>query len=156
MPKPIAYLDSTIPSAFCDDRPHPERARWREITRAWWAGAADRTTFCTSPLMLHEIGQGRRRDRIDARLALVQGIAVLDMSDGVHALTRHYLNHKFMPVSDAAHLAAAAYHRCDDLVSWNFKHMVNANKQLHLRRLNALVRLPVPRICSPAQLLEER
>jgi hypothetical protein len=52
------------------------------------------------------------------------------------------LAHKLMPhegLGDAAHLALASYHECDMLITWNCKHLANANKTGHIRRVNALL-----------------
>jgi hypothetical protein len=55
---------------------------------------------------------------------------------------------------DAAHIALAAVHGIDFLVTWNFKHILNPHTQ-HL--IDAIIRdagfIP-PTICTPEQLLE--
>jgi hypothetical protein len=57
------------------------------------------------------------------------------------------------PLGDALHLALASYHRCDFLVTWNCRHLANANKFDHIRRLNALLGLFVPALVTPLELL---
>jgi hypothetical protein len=57
-------------------------------------------------------------------------------------IVQAYLRHRVMPadpLGDALHLALASYHRCDFLVTWNCKHLANANKFGHIRRVNALL-----------------
>jgi hypothetical protein len=69
-----------------------------------------------------------------------------------------YLAHQLMPVEamgDAHHLALASYHRCDMLVTWNCKHIANANKLANIRRVNALLGLETPVLATPLQLLEK-
>jgi hypothetical protein len=58
------------------------------------------------------------------------------------------------PVGDALHLALASYHRCDFLVTWNCKHLANAGKFAHIRRVNGLLGLFVPLLVTPLELLE--
>ena len=48
------------------------------------------------------------------------------------------------PVGDALHLALASYQKCDFLLTWNCRHLANANKFGHIRRVNAMVGLYVP------------
>lgn len=55
--------------------------------------------------------------------------------------------------SDALHLALASYHRCDFLVTWNCKHLANANKFGHIRRVNTLLGLFNPALVTPLELL---
>jgi hypothetical protein len=40
-------------------------------------------------------------------------------------------------------------------VTWNCKHIANANKLPHIRRINALLGLETPVLATPLQLLEK-
>ena len=57
------------------------------------------------------------------------------------------------PVGDALHLAIASYHKCDFLLTWNCRHLANANKFGHIRRVNTLLGLYVPLLVTPLELL---
>ena len=59
------------------------------------------------------------------------------------------------PAGDALHLAIASYHKYDFLVTWNCRHLANANKFGHLRRINTLLGLFVPALVTPLELLGE-
>ena len=66
------------------------------------------------------------------------------------------MRHKLMPedpLGDALHLALASYHKCDFLLTWNCKHLANANKFDHIGRVNMLLGLYVPRLVTPLELL---
>ena len=52
-------------------------------------------------------------------------------------------------------LAAASYHRCDFLVTWNCEHLANANKFGHIRRINTLLGIGCPVLVTPLELLDE-
>ena len=41
----------------------------------------------------------------------------------------------------------------DHLLTWNCRHLANANKFPHIRRINALLGLHVPELVTPLQLL---
>jgi hypothetical protein len=153
MPKPTVYLDSTIPSVYHDQRTDPERVRWRRITRAWWETADELYTLVSSPLMVSEVIAGRKNRQSLARFELVRSIALVELTGEIDAIARFYIQNKLMPEDDAAHVAAASYYAVDILLSWNFKHMVNINKRIHLHRLNTRLGLHIPRICSPKDLL---
>lgn len=56
------------------------------------------------------------------------------------------------PAGDALHLALASYHRCDFLLTWNCRHLANANKFGHIRRVNTLLGLFVPSLVTPMEL----
>jgi len=57
------------------------------------------------------------------------------------------------PAGDALHLALASYHKCDFLVTWNCRHLANANKFGHIRRVNTMLGLFVPTLVTPLGLL---
>jgi hypothetical protein len=57
------------------------------------------------------------------------------------------------PVGDALHLALASYHKCDFLLTWNCKHLANANKFHHIRRVNTILGLYAPLLVTPLELL---
>lgn len=46
-------------------------------------------------------------------------------------------------------------HRCDILATWNCKHIANANKLPHIRRVNALLGLETPVLAAPLELLDK-
>ena len=59
------------------------------------------------------------------------------------------------PTGDALQLAAASFHRCDFLVTWNCRHIANANKFAHIRRVNGILGLGNPALVTPLELLQE-
>ena len=56
---------------------------------------------------------------------------------------------------DAVHLALASMHSIDFLLTWNCRHLANANKIQHLTVLNARLGLHVPVITTPLTLMPE-
>ena len=54
---------------------------------------------------------------------------------------------------DALHIAVAATHAIPYLLTWNCRHLANANKFGHIRRVNALLGLFVPALVTPLELL---
>ncbi len=56
-------------------------------------------------------------------------------------------------MGDAAHLALASFYKCDFLVTWNCKHIANANKYDHIIRINSMLGLFNPKLVTPFQLL---
>jgi hypothetical protein len=65
------------------------------------------------------------------------------------------MRHRLMPTDpagDALHLALASYHKCDFL-TWNCRHLANAHKIRHIRRMNTLLGFFVPALVTPLELL---
>jgi hypothetical protein len=56
---------------------------------------------------------------------------------------------------DAIHLAYASVYKIDFLMTWNCKHLANANKRLHIRKINTKLGLFIPDIITPLELFKE-
>jgi predicted nucleic acid-binding protein len=155
MRSPTIFVETTIPSAYLEERLHPEMVARRLWTRRWWDRALMSSRLVTSPEVLLEVSRGDV-SRAAARLSLMSGLEVLPVDAQVLEIAQVYVARKVMPqnpVSDAVHLAVASYYRCDFLVTWNYTHLVNANKFAHIRSVNESLGLFVPELVTPIQLL---
>jgi hypothetical protein len=56
-------------------------------------------------------------------------------------------------LGDAAHLAIAAVHRVDYLLTWNCAHLANAELRKRLERINDALGEYTPTICTPEELM---
>ena len=56
------------------------------------------------------------------------------------------------PVRDALHLAIASFYRMDYLLTWNCRHLANANKFRRIEAVNAEMGLSIPLLVTPHQL----
>jgi hypothetical protein len=75
----------------------------------------------------------------------------------VTELAAYYVREGAKPstdLGDAFHLALATWYRVNYLLTWNCKHLANANKFEHIQILNSRRRLISPIITTPEQLLE--
>jgi predicted nucleic acid-binding protein len=109
----------------------------------------------TSEAVLDELAEGLPERGAD-RLALLSELPLLPIEPAIADIVEMYIQHRLMPADpagDALHLAIASYHKCDFLVTWNCRHLANANKFGHLRRINTLLGLFVPAIVTPLELL---
>jgi hypothetical protein len=155
MDRPRTYIETSIPSFYHDDRTEPAIVARRDWTREWWDGPARDCELVTSVAVLDELAGGAP-DRSADRLALVGGLPLLPIEPGIAEIVEAYIRHGVMPADpagDALHLALASFHKCDFLVTWNCRHLANANKFGHIRRVNTLLGLFVPALVTPLQLL---
>jgi hypothetical protein len=89
---------------------------------------------------------------------LLNDIPFLIVESEIAEITDVYIRHKVMPndpTGDALHLAIASYHKCDYLLTWNCKHIANANKFEHIKRINMLLGVFMPNLITPLELLGE-
>ena len=153
----IHYIETSIPSFYHEVRPEPSMVARREWTRQWWEMASHAGRVVTSVAVVNEFQRGVFPGRNDA-LLLIDSLELLEINAAVLEIVEAYIAHRLMPADpfgDALHLAIASYHRCDFLVTWNCKHLANANKFGHIRRVNGILGLSVPSLVTPLELLGE-
>ena len=95
----------------------------------------------------------------DKAIELLNDLPLVPIEAEIAEIVRAYIQHKVMPndpVGDALHLALASFHKCDFLLTWNCRHLANANKFGHIRRVNAMLGLYIPLLVTPLELLGGR
>ena len=150
--KPTVYIETTIPSYYCDDRPELTTDITR--TRQWWNQERDVYACYLSEAVLSELAEGNYPGQQKC-LALVEGIAELVINEEIEQIAVVYQARRLMPrepVRDALHLAIASFYRMDFLLTWNCRHLANANKTRHFRELNSEMGLSIPELVTPYQL----
>ena len=129
----------------------------RNWTQEWWKSYRHLFELRTSEAVITELAEGDYAWQDDA-IGLLQGIFRLAIPDEVADIIDVYLANHLMPqgrVGDALHLALASYHKCDFLLTWNCRHIANANKFEHIRILNSRLGLFVPALVTPIELCME-
>ena len=81
---------------------------------------------------------------------------IFDLTDEMEALAAAYLAQGVLTTKyadDARHVAACTVKRCDYLVSWNFRHLVNVQRAAGFNAVNLLRGYPSIRIVNPLELI---
>lgn len=129
----------------------------REWTGSWWKKERQQYRLVTSAAVFDELQSGNH-PLMQEKLDLLNGVSLLDVSMAVAEIAEVYISRRVMPADaagDALHLALASYHKCDYLLTWNCKHIANANKFAHIRRVNEILRLHTPELVTPLELTSE-
>ena len=153
--KPRVYIETTIPSFYHEVRSDADMVARRDWTRQWWGNHRLHYELLTSEAVIDELERGSFPNKDDA-LALIEGLPLLDIEEPVADIVESYISHRVMPADpagDALHLALASFHRCDFLLTWNCRHLANANKFAHIRRVNGILGVFVPSLVTPLELL---
>ena len=82
---------------------------------------------------------------------------MLDLTDSVRTLAEVYFEATNVPESartHSLHLAVAAMHGMDYLVTWNCRHIANGHVRRTVRDINDARGIATPVICTPEELLE--
>jgi hypothetical protein len=89
---------------------------------------------------------------------VLAGIPVLESTAAAEALTERILRASLVPSkarADAAHIAIAAVHGIDYLLTWNCRHIANAVTRKRIDQLLRGAGYEAPVLCTPEELLEE-
>ena len=152
------YIETTVVSFYFNARAEPEMISRQNWTRRWLdAAMASSDELVTSLAVENELNGGQFPNRSDM-LELAGKFPLLDLNDSVAEAVEAYIANHVMPNNpggDALHLAVASFHRCDFLVTWNCRHIANANKFGHIRRVNGILGLGNPTLVTPLELLNE-
>ena len=154
----MIYIETSIPSFYYSTRSEPEMIARRNWTRAWWQQASQRRRIASSAAVIDELSRGEYAGQEDC-LSFVKRLPLLPIEPIIERIVTRYIENHVMPsdpTGDALHLAIASYHECEFLVTWNCRHLANANKFGHIRRLNTLLGLHVPIITTPLELLGDK
>ena len=153
--KKVVYVKTTIPSFYQEIRTEPEMIARRNWTREWWDYQREHYQLVTSIAVIEELERGDYPNKAQV-VNLVADIPLISIDAEIHDIVETYIRRKLMPadvMGDALHLAIASFHGCDFLLTWNCKHLANANKFSRIRRLNTLLGLYVPALITPVELL---
>ena len=131
-------------------------AAHQRVTHEWW-GRRQRYRLFVSELVLQEVSAG---DETHAarRLDVVAGISVLTLRDDASRLADALTTQGPIPANataDALHIALAAVHAIEFLVTWNMRHIANAAMRARIERTCRMNGVEPPVLCTPEELLGE-
>jgi hypothetical protein len=152
------YIETSIISYLTAQPSRDLRAAaWQQITTQWWQQERMKYELYTSALVIKEASQGDP-EVAKRRLQVLASLSELTIDDEVERLADKLMEGGGVPVGaegDALHVAAAAVHEMDYLLTWNCRHIDNAVTKPIIRSICAAVGYPYPEICTPVELLSE-
>lgn len=150
------YIDTTIISYLFDER--ASIRNFIDTTKEWWSTQRDNYNIYISIETLAELKLGNYPNK-DKMIDFAETLEVLSRVKKIEETAEIYIKNFLMPKNlegDAIHLAYASIYKIDFLLTWNCKHLANANKKEHIRFLNTKLGLFVPEIITPLELFEEK
>jgi len=124
--KPSIYLETTIFNfPFVDDAPQYKA----ETLRLFKEIKNGKFKPYTSEFVIYELKNTKDEKKLDNMLSLISeySVEILPINDEVRRLADIYVSAGIIPenfLSDAVHIAMAAVHGLDFIISLNFKHIV--------------------------------
>ena len=126
-----------------------------EITREWWDTRRNSFQLHSSQAVVKETSQGDPTIA-SQRLEILRNLALLELNQPVLDLAEKFLERSNLPTKadiDAVHIAAATVHGMDYLLTWNCKHIANAQIQRRLAEISFDFGYELPILCTPYELL---
>jgi len=154
--KEIVYIETSFVSLLVAD---PSRdlsvAGNQQVSRDWWQWRRQAFACITSDETLVEASRGDAR-QVRLRLDALAGLPTLPTTPAAAELAIFFLATGALPpaaAADAVHLAVATLATADYLLTWNCRHLANAQIIRRLERESATQGWNLPKVCTPLELM---
>lgn len=152
------YIESSVIS-YLVARPSRDVvvAARQAITETWWQSQRAEFDIFVSSLVVQEISRGDAAAS-EKRLQAVENIPLLATSPEAQRLAEDLLAKGAVPANseeDALHIAIAAAGGIEFLLTWNFKHINNAQTKAFITTVVESHGFACPILCSPEELGSE-
>jgi len=156
MPQRV-YIETSVIS-YLAARPSRDLivAAHQEITRQWWNDESAKYDLYISEAVIREANAGDPQAAAQ-RMALLGSFPLLDINLEVEKLAREILAAGAMPPQaalDALHVAVAAWHGAEYVLTWNCRHIASAHVRPHIDALCRARGIASPQLCTPEELME--
>jgi len=150
------YLEATFIS-YLVARPSRDLlvAAHQQISQEWWANRRGAFECAVSQVVIDEASVGDPTE-VQKRLAIISGLPALDITADATSLTQAIMAAGILPAHatrDAAHVAVAAVQGVDYLLTWNCKHLANAQIARRIALVCERLGYRMPIICTPEELM---
>lgn len=132
-------------------------AAHQQVTHQWWRDRRAAFELYVSQRVIDEAGAGDE-EAARRRLAFLAGLPLLDLNQEVVRLAEELVAHgPFVEAAsaDAVHVAVATVHAMDFLLTWNCRHIANAEIVQMASAVCSVKGYHVPYICTPEELMGE-
>jgi hypothetical protein len=129
----------------------------QQTTQEWWDNRRSKFACAVSQVVIDEASAGDPAEA-QKRLAIIGGLLDLEITADAELLTEGIMVAGMLPphaVRDGAHVAVAAVHAIDYLLTWNCKHLANAQITRRIAIVCEKLGHRMPTICTPEELMGE-
>ncbi len=154
--KPKLYMETSVASYLAArTSKDPILAGQQASTRRWWNEKRRNYDIFLSKLVWQEASKGDKT-AAERRLKLIRPFRWLQVTADALKVARALVAGKAVPPNagdDALHIALGAVYGMQFLLTWNFTHINNPEKEEHIRAICQRQGFHCPVICTPDQLL---
>ncbi len=150
------YIETSIVS-YLTARPSNNliAAAWQQETLDWWETQRHRFELYISAVVQEEASRGDG-EAASRRMDALTGIPLLSFTEDAVKLSKALIREGGLPVKaldDALHISLAAVHGMDYLLTWNCRHIDNAEKKPIIRKICQAYGFACPEIATPIELM---
>lgn len=150
------YIETTIVSYLAARRSRvPLVAGEQDVTERWWTERRPRFNCVSSEEAVVEASRGDA-ERAAKRLILLRELHLYEVTSDAYELADEFLATGSLPVAartDAVHLAVATLIGSDYLLTWNCRHLANAQILRRLAQEASGRGWRLPMVCTPLELM---
>lgn len=155
--KPRVYLETSVIS-YLTARISSDalKAACQQVTQAWWNTRLESVEAFISPYVVEEASRGNA-SAAQARIDSLRLIPLLPIDPAIVELAQYLLQGGGLPSKaqlDALHIACAAFHRMDVLLTWNCTHIANPMQLPVIRGLCSAKGYRMPELVTPFEMME--
>jgi PIN domain len=155
MSNPSVYLETTVIGHIAARQQADIIVAARQLSsRSWW-DMREKYRLVVSQIVIDECSAGDSNAAIE-RLQLIEGIQVIAISPEARNLADQLMYRHGIPETeprDALHISIAAVNGIQYLLTWNFRHIANAETRVTIEQICRDCGYTPPSICSPDELL---
>ena len=133
-------------------------ARWQSLTLKWFEEELPRCDVSVSDFVVREAQMGNA-EQVGKRLEILKDFPSLDTGvEEIFEIAKRLLEAHALPSTehtDALHIATAAFHGMDVLLTWNCKHLANLFTLPKTMAVIAQMGYQCPLIITPERYLED-
>ena len=157
MVKESVYLETSLVS-YLVARPNRDliRAARQQLTVDWWENERAKFDLFVSDAVLQEAIAGDSNESIK-RMAVLAAIPLLQITNEAVLLAADLVKKHALPMKaaqDALHIAIACVNGIDYLLTWNCKHIANAQMRSKIEQTCRSAGFEPPVICTPEEMGE--
>jgi len=157
MAKESVYIETSLVS-YLTARPNRDLviAAHQQLTKEWWENRRNDFDLFISQVVMEEASAGNP-EAAARRVTALEGIPFLDVSNAAIKLADKLVKTHALPkkaAQDALHIGVACVHGIDYVLTWNCKHIANAQMYSAIDKTCRDAGYVTPIICTPVELGE--
>lgn len=155
--KQSVYIETTVIS-YLTAKPSRDLvvAAHQQITLEWWEKVSSNFLCFISEVVIQE-AEKEDVEEAKKRLNFISKFQVLAVNEEIKNIASIFFERLRLPEKsrlDSFHLAIACWYKMDYLLSWNCKHIVSGSVRKLLNEINEELKIHIPVICTPEELME--